>query len=117
METYPRDRAGLLLVDPYNDFLSEGGKLWPFVKEVAGSVDHLAHLRDIVAAVRAAGVQVFIVPHHRWGAGDYENWSHPNATQIAAGKRQTFAKGTIGPERLRQHGPRFPAQAARHREG
>jgi hypothetical protein len=22
-------RTGLLFVDPYNDFLSEGGKLWP----------------------------------------------------------------------------------------
>lgn len=28
-------RTGLLFVDPYNDFLSEGGKLWPRVKEVA----------------------------------------------------------------------------------
>jgi hypothetical protein len=26
--------TGLLFVDPYNDFLSEGGKLWPRVKEV-----------------------------------------------------------------------------------
>jgi len=47
MEGYPRDRTGLLLVDPYNDFLSEGGKLWPFAKEVAESVDLLAHLREI----------------------------------------------------------------------
>jgi len=25
---YDASRTGLLLVDPYNDFLSEGGKLW-----------------------------------------------------------------------------------------
>ena len=27
--SYPLERTGVLLVDPYNDFLSEGGKLWP----------------------------------------------------------------------------------------
>src|SRR5271167_4623270 len=36
--SYPPDRTGLLLQDPYNDFLSEGGKLWPLLKEVAEEV-------------------------------------------------------------------------------
>jgi hypothetical protein len=26
--TYPRERTALLFVDPYNDFLSEGGKVY-----------------------------------------------------------------------------------------
>jgi hypothetical protein len=28
--TYDPARTGLLFVEPYNDFLSEGGKLWPW---------------------------------------------------------------------------------------
>jgi hypothetical protein len=36
--TYDPTRTGLLFVDPYNDFLSEGGKLWPRVKQVAEQV-------------------------------------------------------------------------------
>ena len=32
---YPKDRTALLFIDPYNDFLSEGGKLWPMVEGVA----------------------------------------------------------------------------------
>jgi hypothetical protein len=28
---YEPAHTGLLLVDPYNDFLSEGGKVWPYV--------------------------------------------------------------------------------------
>jgi hypothetical protein len=36
--TYDPARTGLLFVVPYNDFLSEGGKLWPRVKEVAEQV-------------------------------------------------------------------------------
>lgn len=40
---YPSDRTGLLLVDPYNDFLSEGGKLWPLLKELAEEEHLLDH--------------------------------------------------------------------------
>ena len=95
---YSSDRTGLLFVDPYNDFLSEGGKLWPLLKEIAEEEHLLDHLRQIVAAVRAAKIQLFIVPHHRWEPGDYVKWRHPNPSQIASGKRQTFAKGTWGGE-------------------
>jgi hypothetical protein len=33
--TYHKHLTALLVIDPYNDFLSEGGKLWPRVKAVA----------------------------------------------------------------------------------
>lgn len=36
--TCTADRTGLLFIDPYNDFLSEGGKFWPMVKDVAKHV-------------------------------------------------------------------------------
>jgi nicotinamidase-related amidase len=95
---YDATRTGLLLVDPYNDFLSEGGKLWPMVKEVAGDVGLLDNLRAVVRSVRQAGIQVFVVPHRRWEPGDYEGWEHPNPTWLAVQKRQTFARGTWGGE-------------------
>jgi nicotinamidase-related amidase len=97
-DSYTRDRTALLLVDPYNDFLSEGGKLWPYVREVAEGVGLVGNLRAITAAIRNAGIPVFIVPHHRWEPGDYEGWDHPNPDQISSGKMQTFAKGTWGGE-------------------
>jgi nicotinamidase-related amidase len=77
--------TGLLLVDPYNDFLASEGKLWPLAKEVAEAVNLLSHLRAIVDAARQAGMQVFFVPHHRWEPGDYAKWKHANHTQIASG--------------------------------
>ena len=27
--TYDRHLTALLVIDPYNDFISEGGKIWP----------------------------------------------------------------------------------------
>jgi len=95
---YKASRAGLLLVDPYNDFLSEGGKVWDRVKEVAGEVNLLNNLRAILAAARQANIRVFVVPHRRWEPGDYEDWDHPNPTQLAIMKRQSFARGTWGGE-------------------
>ncbi|MBV8097181.1 MAG: cysteine hydrolase [Acetobacteraceae bacterium] len=56
------------------------------------------NLKAVVKAIREKNIQVFIVPHHRWEPGDYERWKHANHTQIASGKRQTFAKGTWGGE-------------------
>jgi len=95
---YPRERTALLLVDPYNDFLSEGGKIFPRVKAVAEEVKLLDNLRSINRAVRAAGVQVIIVPHRRWEPGDYEDWDHPNPTHLAIMKRHSFARGEWGGE-------------------
>ena len=95
--TYAANQTALLLVDPYNDFLSEGGKVWPMV-EVAERVGLLDNLRTITQVVRTAGIRVFIVPHRRWQPGDYESWSHPNPTQRAIMQRHTFAKGEWGGE-------------------
>jgi nicotinamidase-related amidase len=95
---YPQNRTALLLVDPYNDFLSVGGKLWPMVEDVATEVGLLDNLRATVAASRRVGFPICLVPHRRWEPGDYEAWDHPTAYQLASGKRQSFAKGSWGGE-------------------
>ncbi len=95
---YPPGHTGLLFVDPYNDFLSEGGKLWPLVEPQAREVDLLTNLRTIVAAVRKATIPIFIVPHRRWEPGDFEHWDHPTPYQLGSAKAQVFAKGTWGGE-------------------
>src|SRR5262245_18208139 len=96
--TYDPARTGLLFVDPYNDLLSDGGKLWPMVKKVAEQVGLIDNLKAVVKTAREKSIQMLIVPHHRWEPGDYERWKHANHTQIASGKRQTFAKGSWGCE-------------------
>ena len=96
--TYDPARTGLLLVDPYNDFLSEGGKVWPRVKEVAEQVGLIGNLKAVVKTVREKSIQVFIVPHRRWEPGDYERWKHANPSQLASARYQLVAKGTWGGE-------------------
>ncbi len=94
--SYDPTRTGLLLVDPYNDFLSEGGKVWPRVKEVAEHVGLIENLKAIVKTVREKTIRVFIVPHHRWEPEDYVKWRHPTPYQLAGAERQSFARGTWG---------------------
>lgn len=97
-KSYPSAATALLLLDPYNDFLSEGGKLWPLVAPVANEVNLLDNLRSVAAAARAAGIRIFVVPHHRWHEGDYANWKHPNPSQVITNTMQLFAAGTWGGE-------------------
>jgi nicotinamidase-related amidase len=97
-ETYDRSRTAVLLVDPYNDFLSEGGKLWPLVEPVATKVDLLNNLRTAITTARDAGVPVLFVPHRRWEATNYVGWDHPNPNQEGVNQQQIFARGSWGGE-------------------
>ena len=94
--TYRRDATGLLVVDPYNDFLSEGGKVWPRVREVVEANGCVPHMLQILTAARAAGLRIFFAPHHRWRPGDYETWTSLAPTQELAARSQVFAEGTWG---------------------
>ena len=96
--TYDAKRTALLLVDPYNDFLSEGGKIWPHIQKIAEEVGLLDNLRALNHGFRAAGMQVATVPHRRWKQGDYECWCHANPTQRLVSQRQTFALDQWGGE-------------------
>ncbi|CAN5859287.1 cysteine hydrolase [soil metagenome] len=95
---YDPRRTAMLLVDPYNDFLSDGGKMWPLLKGVATEVGLLDNLRIAIATARNADVSVLFVPHRRWEATNYEGWGHLNANQQGVNQQQIFAKGTWGGE-------------------
>jgi nicotinamidase-related amidase len=94
--TYQPTRTGLLLVDPYNDFLHPDGKGWPRAREVAESVHLLDNLARVMKTVRELGIQVFYVPHHRSEPGDFTKWKYATAGQVLTGQRQVFAKGSWG---------------------
>ena len=61
----------------YNDFFAENGKIYPRLKQVAGDVGLHQHVRELLAAVRAAGIQLVIAPHRRWRPGDFDGWLRP----------------------------------------
>jgi nicotinamidase-related amidase len=70
MTVYEASSSTILLVDPYNDFLAEGGKLWPRVKAVAEEV--------------------------RWKPGDYVSFDFPSPYQLGSARAEAFAEASWG---------------------
>jgi nicotinamidase-related amidase len=96
--TYDRNSTGLLVIDPYNDFISEGGKIWPRISAVAEANHCVEHMLDVLHAARNAGLRVFYALHHRYRSGDYESWKHIAPIQKAALTSKAFEAGTWGGE-------------------
>jgi len=96
--TYQKELTGLLVIDPYNDFISEGGKAWDRLKGVAEANDCVPHMLQVLTAARKAGLRIFYALHHRYRPGDYESWKYVAPTQRAAWTRKTFEFGTWGGE-------------------
>ena len=95
---YDKQLTALLVIDPYNDFISEGGKVWDRLKAVAEANDCVPHMLQILNAARKAGLRVFYAPHRRYRPGDYETWKYVAPIQKAAWSRKTFEYGTWGGE-------------------
>ena len=95
-DAYDVSSTALLLIDPYNDFISEGGKVWPRISGVAEANHCVQHMLAVLEAARKAGLRVFYVLHRRYRPGDYESWKHIAPVQKAAFTSKAFEYGTWG---------------------
>src|SRR5499427_7121651 len=102
---YDKDVTALLVVDPYNDFISEGGKLWDRLKGVAEANNCVPNMLQVLNAARNAKLRVFYAMHHRFRPGDYESWKYIAPVQKAAWSHKTFEYGTWGGELRREFAP------------
>ena len=96
--TFDKDITALLVVDPYNDFISEGGKIWPLIKAVAEANNCVPHMLEVLNAARKAKLRVFYAMHHRHCPGDYETWKYVAPIQREAWQHKIFEYGTWGGE-------------------
>ncbi len=60
--SYPPDRTVLLIIDPVNDFLSEGGAAWELTKNTVKMNNVIENLQQLIAGARAKGIPVFYGP-------------------------------------------------------
>jgi ureidoacrylate peracid hydrolase len=96
--TYDKELTALLVIDPYNDFISEGGKVWDRLRPVAEANNCIPHMLQVLKAARTARLRVFYALHHRYRPGDYETWKYIAPVQKAAWVHKTFENGTWGGE-------------------
>src|ERR1700727_193110 len=102
---FDKEITALLVIDPYNDFISEGGKLWERIKAVAEANNCVPHMLEVLTAARKAGLRVFYALHRRYRPGDYETWKYIAPIQKAAWSRKDFEYGTRGGEIRRELEP------------
>ena len=81
---FDKSVTALLVVDPYNDFISEGGKIWPRIKAVAEANGCVPHMLEILNAARKAKLRVFYTMHRRYRPGDYETWKYIAPANMSA---------------------------------
>jgi hypothetical protein len=56
---FDQEITARLVIDPYNDFISEGGKVWDRLKTVAEANNCVPHMLQVLTAARKAGLRVF----------------------------------------------------------
>lgn len=108
MSLYHPQKTALVLVDPFNDFLSEGGKLYPVTKETVEGVGLIKNMKDLISAAREKKIQIIYAPHRHTQKGDYLNWKFMAPAHLGSLQTTLFEKGTWGaefhPELLAQEG-------------
>jgi len=102
---YDKHLTAVLVIDPYNDFISEGGKIWDRIKAIAEGNDCIRHMSQVLDAARKAGVGVFYALHRRYRPGDYETWKWIAPVQKAAWKSRAFEYGRWGGEIRHEFAP------------
>ena len=104
--SFDRGATALIVIDPYNDFISEGGKVWDRLKPVAEANGCVPHMLQVLTAARKAGIRVFYALHRRYRPGDYETWKSIAPIQKAAWSSKVFENGSWGGEIRGEFQPR-----------
>src|SRR5436305_6646300 len=95
---FDKEITALLVIDPYNDFISGGGKVWDRLKTVAEANDCVPHMLQVMNAARKAELRIVYALHRRYRPGDYESWQYIAPIQKAAWSHKIFENGTWGGE-------------------
>ena len=103
---YDKTMTALLCVDPYNDFISEGGKIWGRIRAVAEANECVPHMLQVLNAARRAQLPVLYALHRRYRPGDYETWKYVAPVQRAAWRNKSFEYGSWGGEIRSEFAPR-----------
>lgn len=95
---FEKELTGLLIIDPYNDFISEGGKIWGRIKGVAEANNCVPNMVEVLNGARKAKLRVFYALHRRYRLGDYETWKYIAPIQRKGWASKVFEYGKWGGE-------------------
>lgn len=91
----PKSTA-LVIIDPQNDFLSEGGVVWDLVGEQVVARKVVEKLTSLISSARRAGVAVVYIPHYY--DREFKEWENVNPIDRLMFERRMFERGKWGSE-------------------
>lgn len=94
------ERIAVVVVDPYNDFLSTRGIAWPLVKNVVSSTAVIENIASIITLARQSGCTVAYAPHHRYRKTSFRDRKYLHPANIAQRQSKIFSVGEVGSEFL-----------------
>ncbi|KAF2673858.1 Isochorismatase hydrolase [Microthyrium microscopicum] len=89
-------KTAILLIDPYNDFLHEEGKMYPRLEESIKDSNTIAHIFDLIAAARAHKIPIYYGLHQPSRAGNFDGWKHMMAVHSSQKENNVFEEGGFG---------------------
>lgn len=103
----PAEKTAIVLIEPQNDFLSEGGTMYAHIKEQLAERGVIENLRNLLAGAREKRVRIFYVPFHSFeegfpelkkGGPGYEGLRGIEIAMEADWGTGAWLRGTPGPE-------------------
>ena len=94
-EQRDESNTGLVIIDPYNDFVSFPGKSWLLTRRTPNFRARIDNMRRLVEHYRARS-GVFYAPHVRYRGDTYDDRRYPNPSVCQADVFQAFRDGKWG---------------------
>jgi nicotinamidase-related amidase len=96
IKTYPKGKTAIIIVDPYNDFMSYRGKLWPLLRKVSLKSKVRGNLEEIIAAGRKNEVLIAYAPHRRYQPGQFSDSKYLHPSHVGIKSFRVFEEGKFG---------------------
>jgi nicotinamidase-related amidase len=88
----------IVLVDPYNDFLHQDGKLNPMVRDSLQKTDTIMNLHKLLKFARVHMIPVFYCLHQQSHDYSMQGWNMMNTNLTVIKTRKVFEEGSWGVE-------------------
>ncbi len=110
----PAKKTAIVLIEPQNDFLTEGGTMYAYIKEQLAERGVIKNLQDLLEGARGNVAKIFYVPFHSFEEGfpelkkdgpAYEGLRGIEIDMKADWGTGAWLRGTPGPEIIPQLTP------------
>jgi nicotinamidase-related amidase len=90
------ENTAIVLIDLYNDFLHEKGKMYFATKEDLARKGTIEHLKVLVKFARSKKIPIYYGLHQQYKEGFFDGWKHMAHIHEEIKQTTTFAEGSFG---------------------